>query len=541
MNWLKKPVIFTLLIGLTLLSSPSQGRQGVVYLVSTFEVEGPKNTQYLGEVSQGTLVGALNRSGTRAQALQKKISPEKISNFKLAEGEGVISGKIFVVGNNCRAWIRWKDDQNAVSEKYLEVGPLEKLFSSLENFAVTQLAVSEGYTPPAKPQPKIEVVPEKKDEPVVTRVPAPVEAPSDLPEKSTPIKTEAKPEFTTTTTGSENVDHVLVSNRLPYEVRGLALGDINQDGIEEVLLTGKTELFAYHLQGKNLREVAKFKGEKLDNFVKVDLLSSENSAAPLIVLTNLRGNQVASKILQWTHGKVTEKIKDIPFQLRVVHWDGKEKLLGQPYHGDQTLYPIFELQIDQEKVKIGSEISLPHRVSLYSFTKLTESSSQPFSLATLTPSGKLKLYRQENKKFKTIWTGRESYGESSNEVAVEIKNVFQEVEGDYYAVPNRLIEWRGGLFPELLVSQGDTLLKEVIGRKPVVTRGEIVLLKWNELGMREIWKTPKIDGSILDYLVTSKNGNSQVLVAIRIRDQGFFRDMGKQDSVLLVYNLSSEK
>ncbi|HKX12705.1 MAG TPA: hypothetical protein VJP40_06095, partial [bacterium] len=88
-------------------------------------------------------------------------------------------------------------------------------------------------------------------------------------------------------------------------------------------------------------------------------------------------------------------------------------------------------------------------------------------------------------------------------------------------------------------AKNDALLKDVIGRKPVISDGRIVKLKWDPMGMEEAWSSKKVDGSILDYLVTSGSAGNKLLVAVRMRDQGFFEGVGKKkDSVLLVYDLN---
>jgi len=109
---------------------------------------------------------------------------------------------------------------------------------------------------------------------------------------------------------------------------------------------------------------------------------------------------------------------------------------------------------------------------------------------------------------------------------------------DYYIVPLRLQALPGVNAPELIVAKNDALLKDILGRKPVISDGKMVKLKWDPLGVEEAWASKKVDGSILDYLVTTASGSQKLMVAVRMRDQGFFEGIGRKDSVLLVYDLN---
>jgi hypothetical protein len=58
------------------------------------------------------------------------------------------------------------------------------------------------------------------------------------------------------------------------------------------------------------------------------------------------------------------------------------------------------------------------------------------------------------------------------------------------------------------------------------------------LGFVEAWASKKVDGSIQDYLITDIDGQAQLMAAVRLRDPGLLGDVGRKDSVLLLYNLN---
>jgi len=550
-DWLKKPlkILFLCLVGLAPAAVLAQGSS---VGVAAFSVNGPKDQQYLSGAAQDAVMGALIKKGVAARPVAQALDPDKLKDVSQGRGQDalLVAGRINIVGQTYRVLLKWVDAAGQVSQDYLEVPDVNQLLPRLEAFAASRLQAPSGVSaaPPAA-APKAAPAPAAKAErppKVFLPEPAPVPAPAPAAPKEEKKreekaakreKVEPKPSAKVAPAEAQS-DYASVSQRLPFEVRALAYGDADGDGDPEVFLTGQSDLYVYRLNGSDLQEVARYAGKKLDHFVKVDLMPDPAGGNPWIVLTNLRGSLAASKILRLQGSSLSPVIEDIPYQLRVARQGGAVRLLGQPYRGDSGRYPTYELKIVGNKVEPGEKLSIPTEIGLYNFDFLAGGSGDGFALAGLTPSGKLKLFKEEDGKYKGAWSSRESYGGSANDVPVEVKDAFNEVVADYYVVPVRLQALDGASVPELVVAKNDALLKDIIGRKPVISDGRIVRLKWDPLGMQEAWSSKKVDGSILDYLVTSGPGARKLMVAVRMRDQGFFEGIGRKDSVLLVYDLN---
>lgn len=551
---LKNPlkILFLCLMGLA--SAPAFA-QGSSVGVAAFSVNGPKDQQYLSGAAQDAVVGALIKKGVAARPVAQALDPDKLKDVSQGKGRDalLVAGRINIVGQTYRVLLKWVDAGGQIAQDYLEVPDVNQLLPRLEAFAASRLqapsavsAAPPAAAPKAAPAPAV-----KAERPPKVFLPEPAPVPAPVPAAPAPKVEEKKREEKTAkrdrveprpspkvAPAEAQSDYATVSQRLPYEVRALAYGDADGDGNPEVLLTGQSDLYVYRLNGSDLQEVARYAGKKLDHFVKVDLMPDPAGGNPWIVLTNLRGSLAASKILRLQGSSLSPVIEDIPYQLRVVRQGSVARLLGQPYRGDSGRYPTYELKIVGSKVEPGEKLSIPTEIGLYNFDFLAGSGGDGFALAGLTPSGKLKLFKEEGGKYKGAWSSRESYGGSANDVPVEVKDAFNEVVADYYVVPVRLQALDGAPVPELVVAKNDALLKDIIGRKPVISDGRIVRLKWDPLGMQEAWSSKKVDGSILDYLVTSGPGARKLMVAVRMRDQGFFEGIGRKDSVLLVYDLN---
>lgn len=528
--------------------------------VGAFSVNGPKDQAYLSGAAQDAVVGALIKRGIQARSVGQTLDPDKLKSTAQGKGDDglLVAGRINIVGSTYRVLLKWVDSSGRVSQDYLEVASENQLLPSLESFAASRL-----QAPLSAPVPVVAEAPvpakskAEKAAPIPAPIPAPVPVAKPLPEKvfkaeaepapaPQPAKVaekpaprrEVEPKISNKVEPSTNTtDYSTVSQRLPYEVRALAHADVDGDGQPEILLTDQSDLYIYRQNGGDLQELARYAGKKLDHFVKVDVMASPQGGKPWIVLTNLRGNLAASKILALEGNTIRAIQEDIDYQLRVVRKNGSEKLYGQAYRGDNSRYPVYEMKQAGTKFETGEKLDIPTELGLYAFDYIDPVLNNGFTLAGLTPSGKVKLFKEEGGKYKGTWTSRENYGGSANDVGVKVKDSFNEVVADYYIVPVRLQALQGTNGPQLVVAKNDALLKDIIGRKPVISDGRMVRLKWDPLGMEEAWSSKKVDGSILDYLVTSGSAGSKLLVAVRMRDQGFFEGAGKRkDSVLLVYD-----
>jgi hypothetical protein len=539
--------LFTLLFPFSL---PAQEHGGIG--VARFQVNGPEASQYLSTTARDAIVGALIQKNQSALALSKVMDPEKLAS----PGQGgkglarLVSGRVNVVGNQYRVLLKWVDGDGSLGQEYLQVDRLEELLPKLEGFAQQKLPLSvrqagpatsapapapvavEVPSPPA-PLPKKEVAKKEPKSVIPPAEPVVREEPVKQPKQEISKKDEKKHKAEIPLR-----DYDFVSKRLPFEVRSLSFGDVDGDGKNEILLTSQNSLYLYSFSNRQMELVAEYPGAKLDYFVKVDLYQRPGER-PWVVLTNLREDRASSKILRYEAGKFTPLIESIPYQMRVVRRGESQQIIGATYSAQATkaAHNIFRLEVNGHQVRAVEKLDLPWGTNLYGYDWVSGGGVE--EVVKLTNEGKLQLFVKEDaKKYKKAWTSPESYGGTGNWVPVEVRDLFNEVVSDYYPIPVGVRSRSVGGKPEILVVKNDSLVKNVIGRIPVIKDGQIFRLTFDELGFIEAWASKKIDGSIQDYLVANVEGQAQLMAAVRLRDPGLLGDVGRKDSVLLLYNLN---
>jgi hypothetical protein len=364
-------------------------------------------------------VGALIQKNQSVEALSKVMDPEKLEDPRQG-GKNLtrlVTGRINVVGNQYRVLLKWVDADGGSDQEYLQAERLEDLLPKLEGFAQQQLPLSVRTAQPSAPAPPPAVTPVPGPAPVKVSTPPPAPPPQQ-PEKieakikeeksvippaepvvrEEPVKVSKKEEKKA---GREIPlrDYDFVSKRLPFEVRSLSYGDADGDGIKDVLLTSQNSLYLYSFQNRQLELVGEYPGAKLDYFVKVDLFQKPGDK-PWVVLTNLREDYAASKLLRYESGKFKPVIDNIPFQMRVVRRSEGDQLIGTPYSAQSTraAHNIFQLEIVGNQVKAMGKVDLPWGTHLYAYDWVSDGGRE--DVVKLTNDGKLQLYA---KRFQRIY------------------------------------------------------------------------------------------------------------------------------------------
>lgn len=566
-------VLHLLLLAALILPTSLVAQSRLAVKVAPFAVNGPASQNYLGEAARDAVVGALIQKGWDAEALTKTISPEKLTNVRPGGRDTglLVTGRLNVVGNQVRALLKWIDVSGQVGQAYVPAS-VENLLPELEKFASEKLPQPKLATTPQEskaltrstweraelPPP----APERAVKPVPTVAqPAPMPPPMPQPEVQAKAPAAPPPSQTTTTQskelsstrpvmwdkqgragkqpGLELRDYEYVSRRLPFEVRGMAYGDVTGNGRPEVLMTSQRTLYLYSFENNELKLLSEYQGSKLDYFVKVQVWQ-QAAQGPVVLLTVLREDRAASQILRYVGGRFVPVVKDSPYLLQAMARPGQaSELLGTYYTPSRkTGTPsILPLRLQGGSLVKGERLRLPRNASLYNFVWVSVPGATEAGVVTLSSEGKLRLYKNEGGRYRKLWTSRGSYGGSGNYVPVKIKDFFNETVGDYFSVPVSLQTITQNGRPEIVVVKNTSLVKGVIGRVPLIADGQTFRLTWDAMGFVETWQSKKVDGSLQDLLVTPDS--AKILGALKLRDPGLLGQIERNDSVMLRYDLQT--
>jgi hypothetical protein len=343
-----------------------------------------------------------------------------------------------------------------------------------------------------------------------------------------------------------------MSQTIPTEFKGMDIGDVNGDGLNEVVTIDKNNVYIYQKAGNELKLLEKIAGKPYDNYIAIDIADINKDGKKQIFVTSLNDTLLDSFVLEFKDGKYVKIASDIRWFLRVIDTSsGIPLLLGQDYGPDKPFNtPIYEMVWRDGKYVPDQKMKIPLGLSIYGLTiddLGVAGGEKIFALDDLdylyildktnTPLGRLSSFGFASDKL--IWRSDDVYGGSNNYFEnVDKRNANDDKEKSAY-VNLRILTYdtnKDGK-KEIIIVKNLSSVGRIFKHLQVFTSSEIYNLEWDGMGMAENWRTKKINGYVADYCIKDidNDGKPEIVLAL-VQSVGVsLRDK----SVIVVYKLDT--
>ena len=120
------------------------------------------------------------------------------------------------------------------------------------------------------------------------------------------------------------------SQQFSYEFRGMDIGDVNGDGLNETVMIDPNNIFIYQKKGNEFKLIQQIPGKSYDNYVSLDVADINGNGIKEIIVSSYTGQQVDSFIIEFRNGKFVTIASGLPWFMRVIdNASGIPLLLGQ--------------------------------------------------------------------------------------------------------------------------------------------------------------------------------------------------------------------
>ncbi len=221
-----------------------------------------------------------------------------------------------------------------------------------------------------------------------------------------------------------------MSQQFKSEFKGMDIGDVNKDGLNEVVVIDRHNVYIYQKTKDNLKLLKQIKGKSYNNYISVDVADINKDGTPEIIVTSLNDRLLNSFVLQYKDGDYKTIASDIRYFLRVIDTpSGIPLLLGQPYGMDKVFETqIYEIVWRDGKYVSGDKMKIPMGLSIYGLTIDTLGSGTSEKIIALDELDYLCIISKTNKPLsrilsfgfspdELIWRSDEVYGGSNNYIA----------------------------------------------------------------------------------------------------------------------------
>jgi len=343
-----------------------------------------------------------------------------------------------------------------------------------------------------------------------------------------------------------------MSQKILTEFKGMDVGDVNGDGLNEVVVIDKNNVYIYQKAGNELKLLEKIPGKSYDNYLAVDVADINKDGVKQIFVTSLNNTLLDSFVLEFKNGKYVKIASDIRWFLRVlVTPSGVPILIGQGYGFDKPFdTPIHEIVWRDGKYVDDQKMKIPLGLSIYGLTidNLGTGGSGEKIIA-LDELDYLCIFEKTTKPLTRIFTFGFSNDDliwRSDDVFGGSNNYFENIdktrpeENEKSAFVNLRIHTydtnKDGK-KEIIIVKNLSSVGRVFKHLKLFTSSEIYNLEWDGMGMAENWRTKKINGYVADYCIKDidNDGKPEIVLALVLSVGASLRDK----SVIVVYRLDT--
>ncbi|MEA3428579.1 MAG: FG-GAP-like repeat-containing protein [Thermodesulfobacteriota bacterium] len=323
------------------------------------------------------------------------------------------------------------------------------------------------------------------------------------------------------------------SRRYPVEFKGMDIGDVNGDGLNEVVIIDGDSVFVYQKTGTELKLIQKISGKSYVNNIAVDVADINGNGVPEIIVTSTKRSSLDSFILEFQDGKFVEIASGLRWFLRVINPSGSPLLLGQtagidkPFEND-----IHEIVWKNGKYVEGNRMLIPKGLSVYGLAVDSIDKGDRERVIALDEYDHIRIYKKTKKPVsrihviggsdKMVWKSADVFGGSNNLLDMDLRGP-KPSDDEVDAPENQYVNVRILTYDinkdgrkEIIIVKNLSASKRLFKNTRAFTKSEIYDLEWDGLGMVENWRTRTIQGYVADYQFKDidNDGRNDIVLAI---------------------------
>lgn len=508
------------------------------FAVLPFEVHGPEQYAYLGQGIPSMLTSRLKWTG-RFEDLDRTLIaqagetvPASVEQARAAlarmDVDYLIYGSVTILGEQSSLDMHVVDREGQDNPQAAQV-PLNDLIQALENIA-------KGINAQVFGRPAELAGPH-------TATPAGPAHPDLIYNEYAPERSQYHLNPEILYAGGADSPGRWRSQALPFASLGMAVGDVDGNGKNEIFLLTDNKVMAYHIVESRLAPLGEYVAPTRFQCLNINLFDIDRDGNQEIIVSALMEEAPRSFILNFINGKFVLAEDRIPLYFNVVRIppEYSAALIGQK-QGRQRLFDanVHEVIRMGGKLDLGRVINLPQGANVFNFTFLPQDND--FKVVVADHNDKLRIFSSQNA-FQSVT--EESYGGSALglEVDPSLPGIEQDPDGDYkgfYYIPSRLVPVNlvpGGERWDLLVNRNISVSAQFFARYRYFPQGEIHALFWDGINLNINWKTRRIRGTVVDYGLADVMNDGKTELFVLVNTHPGVTGFTQRRTILLSYAL----
>lgn len=309
------------------------------------------------------------------------------------------------------------------------------------------------------------------------------------------------------------------SQTLPFAANGIAVGDLDGDGKNEVVLFTSSDIYVMRWQDRQLAQVAKIEGSTRVTQVRASIVNFGADKSARLVVSSHFDRLPLSSIYRLEGNKLVAEAERLPWYLSAVKLPPRYQTQLVGSKGEQkNLFAggVYEMSFSGGKLTPGARLNLPPKANPFNFAYLPEEAG--YKLVLVDDGDHLEVVSGRNDviaKTEELYAGS-GLGIEHDSLMAPGATANQNYLWSYYYVPLPLVPITLGKTSELLVSRNISIASQFFENFRSFSQGEIHALAWDGVGLNLKWKTRRIKGTIMGYDVSDieSDGTKDLIVCV---------------------------
>lgn len=291
----------------------------------------------------------------------------------------------------------------------------------------------------------------------------------------------------------------LRSRPMDVDLLDLNIGDIDGDGVQELVLLGKRSLQVYRYEeGRFIQEFTQDLPGHL-NHLAITLVDANANGVPEIYVGASNGNLAASSIWEWRNGGLQRLEENVPYYLYALSLAGGEAmLLGQsPPAKEASGGPIHLMRYENGRLlPSGTTLPLPSGYNIYDVAPTDLDGDGKLEIVAINRQNRLQVF---NSTGTLLWTSADEYGASRSFYGTlsAVSSVVQQPTYLHTRIVVADIDLDG--INDVLVAKNRAVTVPYMPNIRYFEGSSLAGLKWEERGLRVLWETQRIPGYVAGY------------------------------------------